>query len=87
MKWNSDWTGWQQTHKGTARARRYYFVTNRLSDSGKWQAGYHGFRKDVIMESAGEFDTSADARAYCEKVDREAVIIEGVGYVYSSRGV
>ena len=78
MKWNSDWTGWQQSHEGTAKARRYYFVTNRFSDNGKWEAGYYGFRKEIIMKSAGLFDTAREARAYCEKIDNEAVIIEAV---------
>ena len=78
MKWTSDWTGWQQSKIGTARARRYYFVTNQLSDNRKWQAGYYGFGKQVVMKSAGLFDTAREARAYCEKIDNEAVIIEAV---------
>jgi len=78
MKWNSEGKKWQQSREGTARAHKYYFITKHGTGKDKWQAGYYGFGKQVVMTSAGLFDTAREARAYCEKIDREAVIIEAV---------
>jgi hypothetical protein len=76
MRWTSDWTGFQQTKQGEARAHRYYFASKQ--DTGKWVAGYRGYNRHIVMASAGQFDTASEARAYCEQVDRDALIIEGV---------
>ena len=78
MKWNTQGEKWQQSKKGTARAHLYYFITKHGTGDGKWQAGYYGFGRQIEMKSAGTFDTAQEARAYCEKIDREAVIIESV---------
>jgi len=78
MKWNTQGNKWQQTRGGTARAHKYYFITKHGTGTDKWQAGYYGFGKQVVMTSAGLFDTAEQARAYCEQADRDALIIEGV---------
>ena len=79
MKWNKSSKSFQTTRKGTARARLYYFVTTHGTGNGEWQIGYFGFGKLIEMKSAGTFKTAKEAREYCEKIDREAVIIEEVG--------
>lgn len=78
MKWNTQGKKWQTSRKGTARAHEYYFITTHGTGNGEWQAGYWGFNKLVEMKSAGTFKTAEQAREYCEKIDREAVIIEAV---------
>jgi hypothetical protein len=78
MKWNLEGKKWQQTRRGTTRAHAYYFITKHGAGADKWQAGYYGYGQQVIMNSAGLFDTAQQARAYCEKIDREAVVIEEV---------
>ena len=78
MRWNRQGSKWQQTREGTARARRYYFITKHGTGTDKWQVGYYGFSQQVVMNSAGLFDTAAQARAYCEQIDRDALILEGV---------
>ena len=81
MKWNkpsgySSFPKWQQTRRGTARARLYYFITQHGTGNGEYLAGYYGYLDQIIMKSAGTFHTAQEARAYCERVDKEAVIIE-----------
>ena len=78
MKWNKQGAKWQTTRKGTTRAHAYYFITKHGTGSDKWVAGYYGFGRQIVMNSAGLFDTAEQARAYCEKIDREAVIIRGI---------
>lgn len=78
MKWNAQGAKWQQSRRGTARAHDYYFITQHGTGNGEWMAGYKGFGRLVEMKSAGTFKTAQEARAYCEKIDREAVIIEAV---------
>jgi hypothetical protein len=75
MKWNSEGKNWQQSRRGTTQAHAYYFITRHGVGNGEWQAGYYGFGKQIEMKSAGTFKTAQEARAYCEKVDREAVLI------------
>ncbi len=79
MKWNKQGAKWQQTRTGTTRARAYYFITKHGTGADKWQVGYFGFGRQIVMNSAGLFDTAQQARAYCEQIDREAVVIERVG--------
>jgi hypothetical protein len=81
MKWNkpsgySSFPKWQQTRRGTARARLYYFITQHGTGDGSYCVGYGGFGTQVVMKSAGTFNTAQEARAYCERIDKEAVIIE-----------
>ena len=75
MKWNTAGTStiqFQKTRTGTARAHTYYFV---MKYGATYVAGYRGYGRDIMMESAGTFLTAQEARAYVEKYDREAVII------------
>ena len=78
MRWNSEGKAWQQSKRGTSRAREFYFVTTHGTGSGVWAVGYRGFGQLVVMGSAGTFKTAREARAYCEKIDNEALIIEEV---------
>ena len=78
MKWNKQGAQFQTSRRGTTRAHEYYFVTT-ISAGGKgWITGYKGYGQQVIMKSAGTFNTAQEARAYCEKIDNEAVIIEEI---------
>jgi hypothetical protein len=77
MKWNTQGARWQESRKGTARAHLYYFITQHGTGNGEWQAGYYGFGKQIVMNSAGTFKTAQEAREYCEKKDAEAVLIVG----------
>jgi hypothetical protein len=78
MKWNTQGKKWQESRKGTARAHSYYFITQHGTGNDSWQVGYFGYGKQVVMHSAGTFKTAKEAREYCEKIDREAVIIEAI---------
>jgi hypothetical protein len=59
-----------------ARAHSYYFITQHGTGDGSYAVGYYGYLDQIVMKSAGTFSTAQEARAYCEKVDKEAVIIE-----------
>lgn len=78
MKWNKLSDKWQQSKRGTTRAREMYFITKHGTGSNKWAVGYKGFGRLVEMKSAGTFETAEQARAYCEHLDASAVIIEQV---------
>lgn len=65
----------QSTKHGTSRAHAYYYVWE--TNEGKWIAGRYWFSREIDFGRI-TFPTSAAARAYCEKKDREAVIIEEV---------
>jgi hypothetical protein len=74
MKWNTG-GAFQTSRKGTARAHSYYFVTTHGTGGEGYAVGYYGFGNQIVMKSAGIFDTAQEAREYCEKIDREAVLI------------
>jgi len=78
MKWNEPRGKWQQSRRGTARAHSYYFITQHGTGDGSYCVGYYGFSQQVVMKSAGTFNTAQEARDYCERIDKEAVIIEAV---------
>jgi hypothetical protein len=78
MQWNKPNNMWQQSKRGTSRAREFYFVTTHGTGSNEWGVGYKGFGRLVEMRSAGTFKTASEARAYCERIDNEALIIEEV---------
>lgn len=78
MKWNSQGVKWQTSRKGTAKAHLYYFITQHGTGNGQWCAGYYGFARQIVMQSAGTFKTAQEAREYCERVDREALVITAV---------
>lgn len=78
MRWNKQGAQFQASRRGTSRTREYYFVTTIGAGGAGWLAGYRGFGTQVVMNSAGTFKTAKEAREYCEKIDREAVLIEEV---------
>jgi len=76
MKWNSASTSqmqFQKSKSGTARAHLYYFV---FKYGKEYAVGYYGYGEQIQMRSAGTFPTAQEARAFCEKYDNEALIIE-----------
>jgi hypothetical protein len=75
MKWNKASGQFQATRRGTSRTREYYFVTTIGAGGEGWLTGYRGFGTQIVMHSAGTFKTPQEARDYCEKIDREAVLI------------
>lgn len=78
MKWNTEGKMWQQSKRGTSRARELYFITRHGTGGEGWAVGYKGFGQLVEMKSAGTFETAREARAYCEQLDANALIIEDV---------
>lgn len=66
---------YQRTKYNTTRAHRYYYIYEK--SAGKWIAGRYWFSREYDYGRI-TFPDSASARAYCEKIDREAVIIEAV---------
>ncbi|NBO09639.1 MAG: hypothetical protein EBV30_09945 [Actinobacteria bacterium] len=52
-----------------------YYI--RREGAHDWRVGRYTFSQEIDFRDKS-FRTSAQARAYCEKIDREAVIIEGV---------
>jgi len=79
MKWNKEGKQFQASRRGTSNAHDYYFITTIGAGGEGWLTGYRGFNTQIVMRSAGLFNTAQEARAYCEKVDREALIIEEIG--------
>jgi len=75
MKWGTRIGKIQITVKGTPRAHWYYYI--RREGAHDWRAGRYWFGGEVDYQGKS-FRTSAQARAYCEAKDREAVIIEAV---------
>ena len=79
MKWNKQGVQFQASRRGTSKAHEYYFVTTIGAGGEGWLAGYRGFGTQIVMHSAGIFKTAQEARAYCEKKDEQALIIEEIG--------
>jgi len=75
MKWGTRIGRIQITIKGTPRAHWYYYI--RREGAHDWRAGRYTFGAEYDYQGL-TFRTSAQARAYCEKKDAEAVIIEEV---------
>ena len=75
MIWGTRHGRMQITVKGTPRAHWYYWI--RQEGAHDWRAGYYGFGMEIPYRDKS-FKTSAQARAYCEARDRDAVIIEAV---------
>lgn len=74
LNWGTRIGKMQITVKGTSRAHWYYWI--KREGAHNWRAGYYGFNMEIPYRET--FITSAQARAYCEKVDREALVIEEV---------
>jgi hypothetical protein len=49
-----------------------------LAGGKGWLVGYRGFNTQIVMHSAGIFESAQDARKYCEGLDRKTFIIEEV---------
>ena len=67
------------TKRGTARVHAQYWV--RHNGVSNFTAGYEGFGMSVTFTDRGNdriFSTVGEAKAYCEKKDSEAVLIEEV---------
>jgi hypothetical protein len=75
MKWGTRIGRIQKSIDGTARAHLYYWI--RRDDAHNWKAGRYWFNQEVEYQGK-VFRTPAQARAYCERMDREAIIIEAV---------
>ena len=78
MKWNKQGVQFQASRRGTSKAHEYYFVTTIGAGGAGWLTGYRGYGRQIVMQSAGTFKTAQEARAYCEKADKEATIIEAI---------
>jgi hypothetical protein len=74
LNWGTRIGKMQITVKGTARAHWYYWI--KREGAHDWRAGYYGFNMEVPYRLT--FATSAQARAYCERKDSEALVIEEV---------
>ena len=72
MKWKSTITeAYQETAEGTARAHsKYYIYKVRV---GVWRAGRYTF--GAMIDYRETFSTIKEARAFCEEIDRETLII------------
>ena len=76
MKWNGqENNAVRQRTIGGERAHQYYYIWE--IKGGRWIAGRFTFGREYDYRGK-TFSSSAKARAYCEKIDREAVIIEGI---------
>ena len=75
MIWGTRIGRMQITVKGTPKAHWYYWI--KREGAHDWRAGYYGFNMEIPYLDKS-FKTSAQARAYCEAKDREAVIITGM---------
>ena len=75
MEWENTGAVWHRTKAYTARAHRYYYVFEMAPN--KWIAGRFSFGKEFDYRNK-TFKTAKAAREYCEKQDREAVVIEAI---------
>ena len=73
MKWNNEGKIHQRT-VGGERAHKYYYIWE--IKGGRWIAGRYWFSREIDYRLT--FPSAERARAYCEKKDRETVVIEGV---------
>jgi hypothetical protein len=79
MEWNIKRGRIYLSKQGTTRAYLYYFV--RHEGVKNFTAGYYTLGRDVTILDRGlprVFSTVGEAKAYCEKKDRETLIIEGI---------
>lgn len=65
----------QRTKYGVAKAHKYYYVYEK--SEGKWIAGRYWFSREIDF-GRRVFSSAEKARAYCEKIDRETLVIEEV---------
>jgi hypothetical protein len=74
MKWYVKRGRMYKSVNGTARAHLYYWV--RHNGVRSFSAGYYGYGREI--EFMPHFSTVQQAKAYCEKTDANAFIIEEV---------
>jgi hypothetical protein len=65
---------YQQSKEGTSRAHAHFYLYR--VKAGDWRAGRFTFGRDVDFRLT--FSSAKVARAYCERYDSDAVIIEEV---------
>jgi hypothetical protein len=75
MKWNSVIGRVSTTKQGTTKAHLYYWT--RRDGVRDFKAGYYGYGLEIEFQNK-QFTTLQKARAYCEQLDTNAVIIEEV---------
>ena len=73
MDWNNEGKVFQRTVSGE-RAHKYYYIWE--IEGGRWIAGRYTFAREIDYRLT--FPTADKARAHCEKMDNEAVIITGI---------
>ena len=81
MKWNAktepDFRGVVQTSKGgSTRVFEYYYIKKGGGYYLSYIVGRYTF--GAMIDYRETFSTIKEARAYCEEIDRETVIIEEV---------
>jgi predicted transcriptional regulator len=81
MKWNpkiaNHYRGLIQTsEEGTTRAFKYYYIKRAQGYYLGYTVGRYTFGKEIDYRET--FGTLKEARAFCEEVDRETLIIEAV---------
>ncbi len=81
MKWNpkiaNHYRGLVQiSQEGTTRAFRYYYIKRTKGYYLNYTVGRYTFGKEIDYRET--FNTIKEARAFCEKIDRETLVIEEV---------
>ena len=74
MKWNkqqAQYPQYQRSRKGTSKTHEWFFISQAPVTNGKWLAGYRGTALECYMNEGGFFNTPEEARAYCEKRDKQ----------------
>jgi hypothetical protein len=81
MKWNArvknHYRGLVQTsEEGSTRAFEYYYIKKGGGYYTSYIAGRYTFGREIDYRET--FNTLKEARAFCEEVDRDTVIIHAV---------
>ncbi len=74
MNWLDTDRLYQRTDTGEAKAFRYLYIYQKTE--GFWIGGRFWFGQEIDFRL--RFATPEEARAYCERIDRETVVIEEV---------
>lgn len=81
MKWNpkieNHYLGLVQTsEEGTSKAFAYYYIKEAGGYYKGYTAGRYTFGREIDYRET--FNTLKEARAFCEEIDRETLVIEEV---------
>jgi hypothetical protein len=81
MKWNPksapDYRGVVQTSKeGTSKVFKYYYIKRGGGYYLSYIVGRYTFGREIDYRET--FGTLKEARAFCEEIDRETLVIEEV---------